>query len=193
MEEMLDENFMDLLEFYLDEEEIEEKKESDFMAEQREQLKNFSDSNFTVEDTITIGGFVNDYLEIPGDCSKLWHSGLKDLGSDLVMGVDNNFANKNPELVKQGYLLLVMDARNKRGTYVNPFYLERILAKEEVERELDVFSKAGVHDLEKVVEYYNKYMELLNRVETNQRFYNLLRQAHKTKHLNKLLEKRREY
>ena len=192
MEEMLDENFIELLDLYLDEEEIEATKESDLMDEQREQLKNFSDSNFTVEDTITISRFVNDYLEIPGDCSKLYHSGLKDLGSDLVMGVDNNFANKNPELVKQGYLLLVIDSRNKRGTYVNPLYLERILEKEEVENELNVFSKVGLHDLEKLTEYYNKYLELLNRVETNQRFYNLLRQAHKTKHLNKLLKKRRE-
>ena len=192
MEEILDENFIELLDQYLDEEEIESKKESDLMEEKREQLKNFSDSNFTVEDTITIGRFVNDYLEIPGDCSKLYHSGLKDLGSDLVMGVDNNFANKNPELVKQGYLLLVIDSRNKRGTYVNPFYLERVLNKNEVELEFNIFSKAGIHDLEKLVEYYNKYMELLERVENNQRFYDLLRQAHKTKHLNKLLEKRRE-
>ena len=160
--------------------------------EHDENKKYLTDSPFNIENSISIGKFVNEYLNIQGDCKDLYHSGLKELGSNYVMGVDNNFANKNPELVKQGYLLLVIDARNKRGTYVNPFYLERILAKEEVERELDVFSKAGVHDLEKVVEYYNKYMELLNRVETNQKFYNLLRQAHKTKHLNKLLEKRRE-
>ena len=192
MENELDESFIELLDLYLDEEEIEMKKKEDLKYEKREQLKNFSDSNFSVDDTITIGRFVNDYLNISGDCSKLYHSGLKELGSDFVMGVDNNFANKNPELVKNGYLLLVIDSRNKRGTYVNPFYLEKILDKEEVERELTVFSKAGVHDLEKLDEYYNKYLELLNRVENNQRFYNLLRQAHKTKHLNKLLVKRRE-
>ena len=108
------------------------------------------------------------------------------------MGVDNNFANKNPELVKQGYLLLVIDARNKRGTYVNPFYLERVLEKDQVEKEFSVFSKVGLHDLEKIDEYYTKYMELLNKVENNQRFYDLLRQAHKTRHLKKIIEKRRE-
>ena len=187
-----EENFMELLEEYLDEEEINSKLQEDALEETKEKAKNQSESVFTVEDAITIDRFVHDYLNIQGDCSKLYHSGLKELESEYVMGVDNNFANKNPELVKDGYLLLVIDAKNNRGTYINPFYLERILNKDEVEKEFSILSKKRVTDLQKLDEYYLKYMDLQQQIENNQKFYKVLEEAHKVKHYKRLVKERRD-
>ncbi len=184
-----EDNFLELLEQYLDEEEIELKKASDREELQKHELRNCKESIFTREDAITIGKYVNDYLGIPGDCSNLLHCGLKDLQCNYVMGVDNNFANKNPELVQQGYLLLVIDSHNNRGTYVNPFYLQKIINKDEKEKELKLFSKMILKDLKKLKEYYRKYMNLREEIEMNDRFYQVLKEANKIKQLEKICNK----
>ena len=100
-----EENFYELLDQYLDVEEIEGKKKLDKEQETKENSI-FSDSPFSIEDAITLNDFVNNFLMIKSDASNLYHSGLKDLSCPYVVGVSNDFANKNPELVKQGYLLI---------------------------------------------------------------------------------------
>ncbi len=181
----MEENFLDLLEQYLDEEEIELKKREDFIQEEQEKNIIQTESNFSKEDSISIDRYVNEFLGIPGDCSNLLHCGLKDLECDYVMGIDNNFANKNPELVHQGYLLLVIDSHNKRGTYVNPFYLRKYISKD-AERELKLFYKKRLHDLKRLEQFYNEYQLVLNEVQNNEKFYNLLRENNKVKQLNKI-------
>ena len=94
---MSEESFYDLFEQYLDEEEIKSKKELD-LEEKSEDIIN-TDSPFTIEDTITLNDFVNNFLMIECDASNLYHSGLKDLKCQYVVGVSNDFANKNPETV----------------------------------------------------------------------------------------------
>ena len=183
----MEENFLELLEQYLDEEEIAMKKKEDKIEEERE-LNIKTESNFTREDSISIDRYVNEFLGIPGDCSNLLHCGLKDLKCDYIMGIDNNFANKNPELVKQGYLLLVIDSHNKRGTYVNPFYLKKYVSKE-AEKELTIFSRKRLNDLKKLEIFYKEYLIVLEEIKKNERFYNLLEENNKIKQLNKI-EKR---
>ena len=181
----MEENFLDLLEQYLDEEEIELKKREDFIQEEQEKNIIQTESNFSKEDSISIDRYVNEFLGIPGDCSNLLHCGLKDLECDYVMGIDNNFANKNPELVHQGYLLLVIDSHNKRGTYVKPIYLRKYISKD-AERELELFYKKRLHDLKRLEQFYNEYQLVLNEVQNNEKFYNLLRENNKVKQLNKI-------
>lgn len=183
----MEENFLELLEQYLDEEEIEMKKKEDKIEEEKE-LNIKTESNFTREDSISIDRYVNEFLGIPGDCSNLLHCGLKDLKCDYIMGIDNNFANKNPELVKQGYLLLVIDSHNKRGTYVNPFYLKKYVSKE-AEKELTIFSRKRLNDLKRLEIFYKEYLIVLEEIKKNERFYNLLEENNKIKQLNKI-EKR---
>ncbi len=183
----MEENFLELLEQYLDEEEIAMKKKEDKIEEERK-LNIKTESNFTREDSISIDRYVNEFLGIPGDCSNLLHCGLKDLKCDYIMGIDNNFANKNPELVKQGYLLLVIDSHNKRGTYVNPFYLKKYVSKE-AEKELTIFSRKRLNDLKRLEIFYKEYLIVLEEIKKNERFYNLLEENNKIKQLNKI-EKR---
>ena len=139
---MEQENFLELLEEYLNDEEIEMKKRLD--QENDDEKKITTNSPFRVEDTISISRFANEYLEITGNCSNLYHSGLKDLGCKYLVGVDNNFANKNPELVYKGYLLLVVDAHHDRGTYINPYYIKEFLKNSNIEKEYNIFIKQRV-------------------------------------------------
>ena len=178
-----EENFCDLLEQYLNDQEIEEKRKMDEEECEKEVVIS-SDSPFTLEDTITINDYVNNFLNIKSDASNLMHCGLKDLKCPYVVGISNDFANKNPELVKQGFLLIVTDCRRKRGTYINPVYLRKILEKSDVEREFELFSRQRLHDLEKITSYYSEYLLLKEKVEVNQTFYNLLEEQNKVKKLN---------
>ena len=181
----MEENFIDLLEEYLDEEEIELKKRQDDLEDIQGKYQNQTDSNFSIEDSITIDRYVNEYLGIQGDCSNLFHSGLKDLECEYVMGVDNNFANKNPELVHTGYLLLVRDARNNRGTYINPRYLREYITSV-ADKELKAFYKKRVQDFKKIDILYNEYQSLVEQVKNNEKFYKLIVETHKKRQLNEL-------
>lgn len=178
-----EENFYDLYEQYLDEKEIDNKKKIDLEEEEKDN-EIFSDSPFTIDDAITINDFVNNFLMIKCDASKLLHCGLKDLNCPYVVGVANDFANKNPELVKLGQLLVVIDYKKRRGTYINPVYLRKILNKSDIEREYKLFIKQRVNDLCKLEEFYSQYIILKDLVETNQAFYNLLTEQRKLRKIN---------
>lgn len=180
-----EESFCELLEQYLDSDEINKKITLD--DEYEEMSDNISsDSPFTIDDTITINDFVNNFLMIKCDASNLYHCGLKYLKCPYVVGVANDFANKNPELVKQGKLLLVTDGKKRRGTYVNPVYLRKVLGKEDVEKEFELFTRQRIQDLEKLDEFYSQYIVLRELVEMNQDFYNLLAKQNKLKNLKKI-------
>ena len=188
MSEMMDENFIDLLDEYLCSEELEMKKIEDQEKIVKEIKNNHTESPFTEDDYISIDRYVNDCLGIKMNCSHLYHCGLKDIGTPYVMGVSNDFANKNPELVKQGYLLLVKDARHNRGTYINPIYLDRILKKEEAEKELKVLSHQRDVDLQKLDMFYRQYQEQKLLVEKNEEFYNVLKETHKVKQVKQFIK-----
>ena len=187
---MEEENFLELLDEYLNEDEIEAKIQEDEKIEELEGKKVFTDSPFNIDDTISIGKFVNEYLNIEGDCKHLYHSGLKELGSNFVMGVDNNFANKNPELVYTGFLLIVIDARHNRGTYINPMYLKKLLDQKDLKKELKIFKRQRIHDFKKIEEYSRKLYDLSKQVETNEKFYRVLEETHKIGKYKRLLKER---
>ena len=183
--EVYDENFYELLEQYLNVQEIEEKRKLDDDVVENDVALS-SDSPFTLADTISINDYVNNFLMIKSDSSNLMHCGLKDLNCPYVVGVSNDFANKNPELVKQGFLLIVTDVKRKRGTYINPVYLRKILEKNDIEREFALFSRKRVHELERIVSLYSEYIVLKDMVETNQAFYNLLEEQNKLRKLKEI-------
>ena len=166
----MSEEFKELFEQYLDEDLIEAKKRED-EKEIRYELHHTNkhvESRYTINDAIMIGDFVNNYLDIEGDCSNLWLSGLKDLNSPFLFGVSNDFANENVKLVRNRTLLLVIDGKGHRGTYVNPNLIKNILdfdyedyeKQKEIEKRLDDFRKAGVQNLDLLGEYMARCLEL---------------------------------
>jgi len=178
----------DLYEQYMNEEEINEIIEEDEKASKKEEKKNKShtESKFPTEISISIADYVNNYLGISSDCSNLWHQGLKDIGSNFVFGVSNDFANKNPERVYKGELLLVVDTKGNRGTYINPKYLQELIHKDDVEKELSTLRKTGVRDLQLLADYLDECVRLQAQIETNRKFEQLLYETHKLKKFKEL-------
>lgn len=185
---MEEENFYELYELYLDDEMVFEKIESDEQEEIYEiKPENYdSKSPFTKEEAISINEYVNKFLNIGSDAHKLLHSGLKDLKCPYVVGVSNDFANKNPELVKQGYLLLVIDYHNNRGTYINPLFLKSLVNNYEHFKEYNWIKKQKIKDLSELKYHYGKYKELETRVDLNERFYDLIDELKKSKKVEEI-------
>ena len=187
----MEENFEELLDEYLDEKEINAKIKLDEEEIQKENKSDNTPSNFSIDDAMSIGKYVNNYLHISGNCSNLYLHSLKDLGCEYVIGVDNNFANKHPEFVYQGYLLLVIDVKHNRGTYINPYYIEKILNREIIETSLKRFSTPTRIECENLGEYYQEYQELIQEQEANEKFEKVIKSAHKVKRIKKLMEEKR--
>lgn len=161
------------------------KDENDSTITKEEKIEKV-ESPFNIDDAITISKYVNNYLGISGDCSNLLHCGLKKFKSNYIMGVDNNYANKNPELVYKGYLLLVIDSNNKRGTYINPYYIDRLLEEDKTNQELKSFYKHVQIDLSKIKEYIDNFEVLLRQAQVNEELNQLIKDTHKVKKLKML-------
>ena len=183
----MDKDIMEMYEEYLNEEVLQEIYDNDELEEIREETKHngHSHTKFPIEWSITISDFVNNYLGVKCDCSNLFHSGLKTIDSDYVFSVSNVFANKNPELVYNGYLLLVLDAKGCRATYINPAYL-RQYASEDPQKQYNILSRTGVHNLDLLQEYMRKIEELREQIENNRRFMQLLEQTNRIEKFKQL-------
>lgn len=139
------------------------------------------------KDSISIEQFVHQYLGIEQvDCSGLRHVGLKSFESPLVIGVSNNYANKNPELVKTGVLLIVLDCRKNKGTYFNPLLLQELLDKENVEENLKQLQQIRIQDLQEIASFYIRYQETIERYQQLENFYRILEDLNKEQNIEKV-------
>jgi hypothetical protein len=209
-----------MLDDYMDEEEIQQIVEED-EKEDRKQKKNShsTESKFPETIAISIKDYVENYLgiaTIPSveivertkykkgkrvstkkttrvNYDTLWHHGLKEIGSPLVIGVDNEYANKNPDKVYGGELLLVIDAKGNRGTYVNPAFIRQLIESEDIELELKKLRRTGVKQIEDLEEYIRTCLDLQikydSTVDQNKKTLDVLRETHK---MNKYKELKKE-
>ena len=197
---MKEENFAELVEDYLDGEyadQLDDKYYEDEKYVDKSQKKVIKRSPFTIEDTITIGKFVNEYLDMRsfGTKQKLYHSGLKEFGDKFAIPVSNEIADRNPELVKHGYLLLVMDARHNRATYINPLFLKQLLEERKAKAILDTMSRMSEQELEEGQKYCNSFYNtalIEETIKTNNEFYNVLVKTNKLGKYRQLLKERIE-
>ncbi|MDD3341762.1 MAG: hypothetical protein PHN72_06215 [Bacilli bacterium] len=179
--------FEEMLPLYLDVEEMEVKKEMDWKSSASASQKEKIQSPFNTKDSISIQEFVNDYLQISGSCETLYHSGLKSLDCKYVIGVDNNYANKNPGLVYNGYLLLVIDSRGKRGTYLNPRDLKFFQDNQNIEEKAKQQEKTRLNDLREVKSFWTGYMTLCTIMEQCNEISTLIRDCKKTNKVKALI------
>lgn len=215
-----EEDFMSMLDDYMDEEEIQQIVEEDEKEDRKQKRNSHStESKFPETIAISIKDYVENYLgiaTIPSveivertkykkgkkvstkkttrvNYDTLWHHGLKEIGSPLVIGVDNEYANKNPDKVYGGELLLVIDAKGNRGTYVNPAFIRQLIESEDIELELKKLRRTGVKQLEDLEEYIRTCLELQikydSTVDQNKKTLAVLRETHK---MNKYKELKKE-
>ncbi|MCR4581240.1 MAG: hypothetical protein K5666_01870 [Bacilli bacterium] len=185
------EDLMALYEQYIDDQTLQEINEADNLEESGYKIvrKGYSEARFPEELLIPISDFVNYYLGITGNCKNLWHSGLKDLGSIYLFGVDNNFANKHPDKVYTGELLLVVDARGNVGTYINPNLIKNLIESEDAQVELRHLRKTGVQTLALAGEYIQKCIELQLQLDATAGYMDLIRATHKVGKYKQLKER----
>lgn len=182
-----DENFLDLLERYIDEEAISEKINLDSKNDENVIDKNIR-LEFDKNDTISIRKFVNDYLKIQSSCEGLLHKGLKSFESKYVMTISNEFAHKNPEFVQNGYLLLVLDTHHNLATYINPYYLKKVIESGDVEKVYRIFSKKVINDFNELQEYFETYNRLSANFENTRKFFAFLKEVKKDRKVKRLIE-----
>lgn len=154
------ENFEEMLENYLDENEINSKKKMDY--EEPIKKKNYSKYKHQFEKTITIREFVNNYLGINHDCKNLRHIGLKSFESPYIISISNDFAIKNKEFVLRNEILIVVDSYGNPAAYVNPNLLKQITTMEELKNTINILEKIRLNNLLGIKSLYDQY-DLINK------------------------------
>ena len=158
-----------------------------------------TESVFTEDDTITISRFVNNYLGINMNCSGLYHEGLKELlgayevndritPADFLFPLPNRIADSNPQLVYDGYILVVIDNKNNgvRKDYLSPTILKEILRKQEVEEHRLKLMKNGINDFNHLNDYINEFYAVsqdLTTIELYEQIVDLAKRHTKMKDL----------
>ena len=175
----MSDNFEDLIDQYWDEESVNNKIEEDAKEEIEEHGVYFDsrlDSPFNIEDEISINDFVNKYLRIKGNFKKFRHFELKNLNCPYVIGVANELADNDPELVTdKKYLLIVIDANGNRGTYLNP-----VLAHEFFEYDLSVAKKRlNKRTFNHFENFSHEYELYKNEYESYQEFFDFVKKIKK--------------
>jgi hypothetical protein len=161
-----------------------------------------TESVFTEDDTITISRFVNSYLGINMDCSNLYHEGLKELlgayeindritPADFLFPLPNRIADNNPQLVYDGYVLVVIDNKKNgcRKDYLSPTILKEILRKPEVEEHRKELTRNGVKDFNHLGEYINEFYAVSQELTTIELYEQIVDLAKRHTKMNDLKEK----
>ena len=113
------------------------------------------------KDTISIKQFLFQYLNINSSCIRLRHCDLKQFESPLVVTVSNDYADKNPDLIKEGFLILVLDCKKDKATFINPKCIRTLVQARTIRERLLELEKTKVYTFED----YKVLFDLANELE----------------------------
>lgn len=155
------ENFEELLNEYLDVEEIKEKIKQDEIEDLNDNIDNKnSDIKKLYDYSITIPEFINNYLKetpIETTLDNLTHKQFKDLtkNNPLVVGIFNGDVDID-EVIKQDYIV-VRDCFNNLGSYLNPEKLRDFTRLDIIEKQYEELMEIRRLWCKHVIEHYLKY------------------------------------
>ena len=152
-----------------------------------------NNSRYQKSDTITMGEFWHNYLGMPEhDCSNLRHMGLKSMEIPYVVGVSNDFADSNPDLVLTGDILIVMDSRNHKGTYINPKILLKLENKEELIEAQRLLYKIRIHELKNLTTHYGEIVRINYELDKITEYEEMLTYLGKEKTIRRMQSKNKQ-
>lgn len=166
----MEEKFSELLEKYLNEEEINKKienEEIEYKTEEQE-YESKTSHNINKYDSISMHRFITEYLNKDIsliDANNLTHKGLKELMGDnpFLVGIHNDVVDID-EAIKMNYLV-VEDKLGNRGAYLNPQYIKNLIKFEYIEKKLDEVKKKRIITFNKLEELYKEFMDVVTEYE----------------------------
>ena len=115
-------------------------------------------------DIVSIAYVVNEYLGVNHSCNNLRHCGLKQLNSPFIIGVANDIAYRNIDLVRDKEIIIVRDTKGDLGSYINPTLIKSLMRIYEIEdmmRKLEKTRVVGLENLEQFYQNVTKKLQLL--------------------------------
>lgn len=184
--------FEQMIDQYMDTNEINKKIELDNYIETTDKQKQSRMRKKDFVETISISDFVS-LLGTEHDCNGLKHRGLKSFENPYIVGISNDFALKNPELIIKRQIFVVIDDYGNPGTYINPEILKNIETMEQYKCTLNLLGKISVHSLASINKLYEEYTKIVNKMAELQNTYISNIDFFKNLEVKKLLRKIKKF
>ncbi len=112
-------------------------------------------------DIVSIAYFVNEYLGVKHSCTNLRHCGLKQFNIPFIIGVANDIAYSNIDLVRDREIIIVRDAKGDIGSYINPNLIKSLMKIYEIEDMMKKLEKTRIVGLENLEQFYQNVTKKL--------------------------------
>ena len=166
----MSESFEELLDMYINEDEIQKKKKMDNIETEKEEKKQYSKKDIRKyrEYAISMEEFLNKYLKINTSkmCAKaLTHKDLKILTEEnpLVVGIYNGYVDID-EIIRKDYLI-VYDHFGDIGSYLNPDKLRDLTKLDIVSKQYEIVKKSSVNLLKDLDKLYKEYCSVKDELD----------------------------
>lgn len=118
----------------------------------------------------------------------LYHSGLKDLKIPYVKGISHEYANQHPEYVLGGYIVLVVDTKGKKATYLNPILIKEYINRAKVFDEYQEICEKAETAKDEIDAIHSSYLCIKAKVDRINQMHMILYETHTLRYVNSIKE-----
>lgn len=198
------EDFLSLCEEYLTDEAFEQYSKEDDKLDNEEDSSKSIRLDFSDEYIISITRFLREYLGfdvyekqkkdseekyvLGNKTLDLYHSGLKDLKIPYVKGISHEYANQHPEYVLGGYIVLVVDTKGKKATYLNPILIKEYINRAKVFDEYQEICEKAENTKDEIDAIHSSYLCIKAKVDRINQMHMILYETHTLRYVNSIKE-----
>lgn len=202
------EDFLSLCEEYLTDEAFEQYSKEDDKLDNEEDSSKSIRLDFSDEYIISITRFLREYLGfdvyekqkkdseeetieeyvLGNKTLDLYHSGLKDLKIPYVKGISHEYANQHPEYVLGGYIVLVVDTKGKKATYLNPILIKEYINRAKVFDEYQEICEKAETAKDEIDAIHSSYLCIKAKVDRINQMHMILYETHTLRYVNSIKE-----
>lgn len=115
-----------------------------------------------------------------------YHTGLKEMNIPYVIGISHEYANKHPEHVYHGFILLVIDAKGHKATYLNPIWVCEYVNRQKT---FDEFKELCENEENMEPGSFKcSYHRLKDKIDDINTMHIILYETHKLRQVNRIEE-----